>query len=234
MDSPSLGVSREDPGKFVLGTIPVEKDGSAYFLVPSGIPVFFQALDARGLAVQTMRSLTYVQPGQTLSCIGCHESRESAPGIMARPSATLREASRISAGPAGSWPLRFDELVQPVLDKSCVSCHKPDSGDKLAARFDLTAENSYQSLMAFAEKNLEKLAFERDQSFAGQAPAANSKLLALLTGPDGHEGVRLDDESFDRLATWIDVYAEKLGSFSEQQERELQELRRNIAVLLTE
>ena len=234
MDSPSLGISKEDPGKFVLGTVPVEEDGSAYFRVPSGVPVFFQALDARGLAVQTMRSLTYVQPGQTLSCIGCHESRESAPGNTAKLSATLREASRITTGPAGSWPLRFDELVQPVLDKSCVSCHKSDSGDQQAARFDLTAENSYQSLMAFAEKDLEKLAFERDQSFVGQAPAAKSKLLALLTSPDGHQGVRLDDESFARLATWIDVYAQKLGSFSEQQERELRELRRNVAALLTE
>ncbi|MHC4511839.1 MAG: discoidin domain-containing protein, partial [Planctomycetota bacterium] len=39
MNSPSLGVSREDPGKFVLGTVPVEKDGSAYFCAPSGVPV---------------------------------------------------------------------------------------------------------------------------------------------------------------------------------------------------
>jgi hypothetical protein len=234
MDSPSLGVSREDPGKFVLGTVPVEEDGSAYLRVPSGVPVFFQALDERGLAIQTMRSLTYVQPGQTLSCIGCHEPRELAPGITARPSAALREASRIAPGPAGSWPLRFDTLVQPVLDKSCVSCHRPGSGDKLAARFDLTAENSYQNLMAFAEKDLEKLAFERDQSFVGQAPAAKSKLLALLTGPDGHQGVRLDDESFNRLVTWIDVYAQKLGSFSEQQEQELRELRHKIRSMLAE
>ena len=45
MNSPSLGVSAEDPGKFVLGTVPVEADGSASFRAPSGIPVFFQALD---------------------------------------------------------------------------------------------------------------------------------------------------------------------------------------------
>ena len=79
MNNPSLGMSHEDPGKFVLGTVPVEADGSAYFRVPSGVPVLFQALDHQGLAVQTMRSLTYVQPQQTLACIGCHESREAAP-----------------------------------------------------------------------------------------------------------------------------------------------------------
>jgi len=234
MDSPSLGISKEDPGKFVLGTVPVEKDGSAYFYVPSGVPVFFQALDGNGLALQTMRSLTYVQPGQTLSCIGCHESRELAPRIARRPIAARGEPSRLTPGPAGSWPLRFDTLVQPVLDKSCVLCHSAGSGDKHAAQFDLTVENSYQNLISFAEKDLEKLAFEKDVSIVGQSPAVQSKLLALLRHPDGHRGIHLDDDSFERLATWIDVYAQKLGSFSEQQEQELIDLRRKFRSILAE
>jgi hypothetical protein len=234
MDSPSLGVSKEDPGKFVLGTVPVEEDGSVYFFVPSGVPVFFQALDNKGLALQTMRSLTYVQPGQTLSCIGCHESRELAPKVAGRPVAAHREPSRLTPGPDGSWPLRFDTLVQPVLDKSCVSCHSPGSNDKIAAQFDLTAENSYQSLISFAEKDLEKLAFEKDVSIVGQSAAMQSKLFALLTQPEGHQGVHLDDNSFERLATWIDVYAQKLGSFSKEQEQELIAFRRNMRSLLAE
>ncbi len=69
------------------------------FRVPSGIPVFFQALDRQGLAVQTMRSLTYVQPGQTLSCIGCHESREAAPPVRAVSTALRHEPSKITPGP---------------------------------------------------------------------------------------------------------------------------------------
>jgi hypothetical protein len=234
MNSPSLGVSREDPGKFVIGTVPVAEDGSAYFRAPSGVPVFFQALDNKGLALQTMRTLTYAQAGQTLSCIGCHESRDSAPGVRRHPLALRQEASRITPGPAGSWPLRFDELVQPVLDKSCVSCHRPGGSNEQAARFDLTAQNSYQSLMVFAEKDLEKLAFEQDRSLVGHAPAANSKLLSVLTQADGHQGVRLDNDSFERLVTWIDVYAQRLGSFSERQEQDLRELRRRIRSVLAE
>ncbi|HSH16031.1 MAG TPA: discoidin domain-containing protein, partial [Verrucomicrobiae bacterium] len=74
MNQPALGLTRDDPGKAVLGTVPVEADGSAYFRVPSGVALFFQALDAQGRAVQTMRSATHVQPGQTLSCNGCHDS----------------------------------------------------------------------------------------------------------------------------------------------------------------
>jgi hypothetical protein len=62
MNFPVMGMTRDDPGKFVLGTVPVEADGSAYFHVPSGVPFFVQALDEEGLAVQTMRSATSVQP----------------------------------------------------------------------------------------------------------------------------------------------------------------------------
>ena len=233
MNQPNLGVSSEDPGKFLLGTVPVEADGSAYFRVPSGVSIFFQAVDADGLAVQTMRSLTYVWPGQTLACVGCHESREAAPtSPRAQPLAAAREPSRLAPGPDGSWPLRFDRLVQPVLDKHCVSCHRPDAEDKKAARFDLTAAKAYESLLEFGGKDLRQLAFERDRSVAGECPARRSKLLALLREKDGHAGVRLDAASLERLAVWMDLYAQRQGHFSERQEAQLAELRERLAPLL--
>ncbi|UCG46266.1 MAG: discoidin domain-containing protein [Phycisphaerales bacterium] len=234
MNSPNLGVSSEDPGKFVIGTVPVEVDGSAYFTVPSGVSLFFQALDEKGLAVQTMRSLTYVQPGQTLSCIGCHESRETTPAVRTLPLAAGRGPSKITPGPPGSWPLRFDRLVQPVLDKSCVSCHRPGGESPKAAALDLTAPTAYRTLISFAEKDLEKLAFERDRSVVGQCTAAKSRLLSILTADGGHEGVTLDSENLDRLVTWMDCYAQRLGSFSNRQEELIVELRRRTASLLAQ
>ncbi len=232
MNQPNLGVSKEDPGKFVLGTVPVKPDGSAYFRAPAGVSVFFQALDARGMVVQTMRTLTYVQPGQTLSCIGCHESREQTPAVRGSLMATAREASRILPGPSGTWPLRFDRLVQPVLQAQCVRCHNSTSEDQEAARFDLSAAHAYENLLAFGGDDLRKLAFERDFSPVGECPAQRSKLLAFLTDGDGHAGVRLDPEDFNRLVTWMDTYAHRQGSFSERQERQLEALRREWANLL--
>jgi hypothetical protein len=234
MNSPVLGISAEDPGKFVLGTVPVEPDGSAHFRVPSGVPVFFQALDADGLAVQTMRSLTYVQPNETLSCIGCHESREAAPQVRPAPAAALREPSKLTAGPQGSWPLRFDTLVQPVLDKQCVGCHSPHSGDAKAARYDLSPAKSYANLLAYANNDLGNLAHERDRSVAGECPARKSKLLALLRAPGGHGGGHLDADDLARLATWMDTYAQRLGHFSDAQEAKLREFRQRLAGLMTE
>jgi hypothetical protein len=231
MNAPVLGVSAEDPGKFVLGTVPIEEDGSACFRVPSGVPVFFQVLDEKGLALQTMRSLSYVMPQQTQGCIGCHEHRDSAPPTGRMPLAAARP-SRITPGPEGSWPLRYDQLVQPVLDRACVSCHKAGSDNAKAAALVLTADKSYQSLMGFGGEDLKKVAFERDRSIPGECTAMKSKLYALLSDAKGHEGLRLDAASLDRLVLWMDTYAQRQGSFSEKQEGELRELRKTWSDLL--
>ncbi len=232
MNQPNIGVSGEDPAKYVLGTVPVEADGSAYFRVPSGVSLFFQALDARGLAVQTMRSLTYVQPQQTLSCIGCHESRETAPSTAQFPVALSRGPSKLTLGPAGSWPLRFDQLVQPVLDRSCVACHKPGSKDREAAQLDLTTPKSYENLLNFGGKDLYNLVRERDRSLVGETPARKSKLYALLTAEKGHAGVRLDAGDLQRLITWMDVYGHRQGHYDATQEKALEQFREKLSPML--
>jgi len=233
MNRPSLGVSREDPGKFLLGSVPVEADGSAYFRVPSGMPLLLHAVDAEGLAVQTMRSLTYVGPGQTLSCIGCHESREAAPPAQGkRPLAAMRAPSALLPGPEGAWPLRYDRLVQPVLDRDCVSCHRSGGSDPRAARLDLRPASSYDQLLAFGGNDLAQLAHERDRSIAGHCVARKSKLWALLADAKGHAGVHLDRDSLNRFAVWMDLYAQRQGHYSDAQEQQLHRLRDQLAPLL--
>ena len=131
-NQPMMGVAGEENGRAILGTVPVEPDGSAYFELPAGKPVLFQALDERGMAYQTMRSLTFVQPGERTSCIGCHEHRMSSPPSDARPPLALRRPpSAIQPGDLGGRPFRFVEMVQPVLDRHCVRCH---GGEKTEAR----------------------------------------------------------------------------------------------------
>ena len=236
MNFPNIGVTRDDPGKCVLGTVPVEPDGSAYFRIPSGVIVFFQALDARGVAVQTMRSVTHVQPGQSLSCFGCHEHRQQAPPAR-YVLATARAPSSIAAGPDGSWPLRFDRLIQPVLDARCVSCHHLQATNVVAAKFDLTPAKAYDTLVAFGKPNLQEqvwAGYRRGFSVAGDGMARQSALLAFLDAPSGHYGVWLDADSRERLLTWMDTYAQRLGHFSDEQERALIELRRSCAGLVIE
>jgi hypothetical protein len=120
-------------------------------------------------------------------------------------------------------------LVQPVLDRYCVRCHKPAGDDAKAAKIDLTAANAYATLLGFGGEDLKKKAFERDRSIPGQCTAATSKLWALVGPEKGHEGVKLDPDSRERLLAWMDTYAQCRGSFSESQEKELEKSRRDWA-----
>ncbi|MCK4998961.1 MAG: PD40 domain-containing protein, partial [Anaerohalosphaera sp.] len=61
----------------VLGTVPVEDDGSAYMELPADRGLFFVALDESGKSVKRMQSFLTVKPGETTSCLGCHEQRTS-------------------------------------------------------------------------------------------------------------------------------------------------------------
>ncbi|MCU0961839.1 MAG: discoidin domain-containing protein [Pirellulaceae bacterium] len=233
MNAPQMGITLDDPGKFVIGTVPVQDDGSAHFWVPAGVSFFLQALDADGMAVQTMRSATYLQPGQTASCIGCHEPRNTAPPDAA-PLAALVAPSKITNHVPGSWPLDYTELVQPVLEARCVSCHQP-GGE--GASFDLTPTQSYASLVAFGSPSLQdhvRTRYTEGKSTAGSGAARTNPLWKLLAA--GHYDVQLDDGERTRLIVWMDTYGQRAGSFDAQQSQQLRELRQRMAAanLLTD
>jgi hypothetical protein len=100
----------------VLGTVPVEEDGSAYFELPALRSIFFVAIDENDLSVKRMQSFMTVQPGESLSCVGCHEQRSSTapPGRLSK--ATLRPPSKIK--PVSGVPDIYDfpRDIQPILD----------------------------------------------------------------------------------------------------------------------
>jgi mono/diheme cytochrome c family protein len=220
IDRPPVGLPRGAPGKQVLGTVPVEADGSAYFRAPADVPLSFQALDEQGMAVQVMRSETYVQPGETITCVGCHEPRSGAPAL--RPIAALgRPPSIIKPGPEGSKPFSYPRLVQPVLDAQCVSCHgdtDPAGDVSLTSRPDGHYTASYNALaprVSYSDQGLID-----PLSTPGRFGARGSELNKLLL--EGHHGVRLSDGEFERLVTWMDANALFYGTFDpDDQARQL-------------
>ncbi|MFA6563305.1 MAG: hypothetical protein WCV00_15455 [Verrucomicrobiia bacterium] len=220
-NAPTVGLANASPGKQVLGTVPVEADGSAYFRAPAKIALAFQALDEHGQAVQTMRSITYLQPGESVSCVGCHEQRSSTPSSHRTAIARARPPSTMTSGPDGSKPLSYPILVQPVLDKHCVSCH---SGAKPAGKVALTGEAqgrysvSYNALIGrvsfsawggkpgdFRVVNSEPLS---QPDFFG---ARGSPLMKILRR--GHYDVVLSRDDTERLVTWMDANALFYGTF---------------------
>lgn len=79
--------------KRILGTVPVEEDGSALFTIPANTPISIQPLDKDGAAIQWMRSWLTGMPGEIVSCVGCHEDQNSIP-IPKRTIASTKQARR--------------------------------------------------------------------------------------------------------------------------------------------
>ncbi|MCY2995576.1 MAG: NPCBM/NEW2 domain-containing protein, partial [Planctomycetota bacterium] len=122
----------------VLGTVPVEADGSVCFKVPAKKELYFQALDENGLAITSMRSGTHFQPGEQAMCQGCHEPKPIAPlrSPVGELLATRRSPSAIQPDVDGTNPFSYPRLVQPVLDRHCTECHAktPDKAPRLDAQ----------------------------------------------------------------------------------------------------
>jgi hypothetical protein len=149
------------------------------------------------------------------------------------PLAARREPSKITPGPEGSWPLDYDELIQPVLNVYCVSCHQVGGGD--SHKFNLTRGKSWETLLNYGKPSLRDAVKNRylaGRSVAGEGAARQSQLLRYLGENPDHRAIVLDAESRDALVTWLDTYAQRLGHFSPEQEAHLAELRQSWAALL--
>jgi hypothetical protein len=239
-NNPPIGLAKEENARAILGTVPVAADGSARFKVPALTPILFQALDADGMAYQTMRSLTYVQPGERVSCVGCHENRMSAPPATTAQ-ALARPAAQIEPGAWGGRPFSYVEMVQPVLDAQCVRCH---GGAKTEGKVDLTGApqgpftRSYLALCG--DRNFWGTGTNPENASSALVPrfgarntiqvtppgglygARGSRLIRMLRAEPGHYGVKLSADDLRRLATWIDMNAVFYGAYGlEDQARQL-------------
>jgi hypothetical protein len=223
IDSPKVAAGLGAPGRQVLGTVPVEADGSAYFEAPAKTPVYFQALDAQGRAVQTMRSLVYLQPGETETCIGCHEHRMKKEPPRAQALAIRRAPSVIAPGPDGTKPFSYPRLVQPILDKHCVTCHdgKEPKRPVLTGTPEGWASRSFNALMKQVSYSTWGQPGPRDAlSEPLRFGALGSPLAKMLE--KGHGKVTLTPEEWARLYTWMDANGEFYGTFdAAEQKRQL-------------
>jgi formylglycine-generating enzyme required for sulfatase activity len=222
----------------ILGTVPVEADGSAVFKIPANIPISLQPLDAEGKALQIMRSWIVARPGENLSCIGCHEPPGATPAVRVTKAARKGPVEiKPWLGPARNY--EFKREVQPVLDKYCLSCHassKPADG-KLTITHkgkelpylggDVRLKGwgtkhhgrgaggnfsvSYFNLFRYTRHSGEES--EMKLLTPMEFHADTCELIMILE--KGHHGVTLDNEARNRLAAWIDLNTPYHGRWSE-------------------
>jgi hypothetical protein len=208
------GGGRQSPGvnwhsleaKEILGTVPVEDDGSAYFEVPSDVFFHFQLLDKDGKMIQSMRSGTIIQSGERQGCIGCHESRVGAPPVATTGlKALMRPPSKMGEGYGAGRPYNYLAEVQPVFDKHCVSCH--DFGKPAGDKVNLAGDKGLVFNASYLDLHRKKIVKVANAGPAQTLPAKAwgshaSKLTAHL---QGHKEVKLTAEEKMRVYTWMDI-----------------------------
>jgi hypothetical protein len=141
----------------IVGTVPVEEDGSAYFKVPTNMAVWFQALDEQKREVRRMRTHVEFQPGEFRGCIGCHETKPiAAPETKHLVSQALRDQPAMPVAPpwGDTETMDYESMIQPIFEAHCVKCHgrdEPKGGLNLTADRDAYGYiQSYRSLFGIA------------------------------------------------------------------------------------
>jgi hypothetical protein len=191
------------------GVVPVEKDGSAHFVVPAGRNIFYQALDANFRELQRERTYVNYAAGEVRSCTGCHAqssrtgSERASTTLLAltRPPSTPQpQPCDLPTGGGDGLPgqvIHYPTDIQPILDAKCVSCHGPQDpadGLRLTGETTLLYNTSYEAL---ASKELAGPLISEFTSFnkgdqgnyngaylpPGSLGCPASKLMAVLSDP---------------------------------------------------
>ena len=199
----------------IIGTVPVDPDGSAHFRVPvaSNASVYFQLLDADQMELRRMRSSVSFQPGEVRGCHGCHETRAGSAYSRAG-SAAQRQPDMPVPPPWGTRPLGYEWLVQPVLDRHCVRCHQ---GDKPAGELDLSRrpvsfglDSMFGSYMAIRARGLVAISNQRLNgavTAVKQYGSHASRLIGHLRSDPEHAKIALDSDEWLALVAWVDANA---------------------------
>jgi hypothetical protein len=231
-DVPRVGYSAQMLARGVLGTVPVEEDGSAHFVMPAGKAVYFQVLDEQGIAIQSMMSAAYTHAGERLMCQGCHEPRHHAPpSPRTYPLALRRAPSRLAIDVEGTWPLSFARLIQPILDTKCVACHQQERNKNSATKaIDLSIAvvegnyshwrgNSGPLFWTQGYANLGKFGWRAGgkSSTPGNVGTFKSRLFPILT--KGHHDVKLTPEEWHRFSVWLDCGSPFFGAYEQLAEQ---------------
>ena len=188
----------------ILGTVPVEVDGSAYFEVPANRSMVFRLLDKNDKSIKMMRSWVGVMPGEQASCVGCHEYHKEATVSLPPRRAFGRRASVIQPIIGVPAIIDFHRDIQPILDRACVSCHNPQ---KAEGRLSLVEHAGLSFTHGYSELTQRHFVFGGGSGMGRDLPysegSGTSLLLQILER--GHYDVKLNDKDRNLLRLWVDT-----------------------------
>ena len=198
--------------KRMLGTVPVEEDGSVIFKIPANTPVSLQPLDKNGRAVQWMRSWLTGQPGEIVSCVGCHEDQNQIV-IPKRVIASQKAPHALTPPEGGTRSFTFDLEVQPILDRACIACHNGE-GKAFDLRGGKKDGKGYGTSYLNLHPYVHRQGGEGDMVvlYPYEYHPNTSELVRLLK--KGHYNVQLTDAEWRKIYNWIDYNAPDKGYFN--------------------
>jgi len=213
-NNPRIGRGDQSLARIPLGVVPVEKDGSVYFKAPVGKAIYFQLLNEKGMAVQSMRSVTYVHPGEQMSCVGCHESKLTAPWANSRPLALRRRPSELVPEVEDQVMFSFHRHVKPVFEKKCVTCHreKEKRGPKSMNYGDLD-----QYIFYFGHGYRNRL-HGGSRVHPGKFGAMFSRMGKALLNSNHQESLkegRFTDQDFRTIVMWLDMNSNEFTAYKD-------------------
>ncbi len=233
--------------KRVHGTVDVHQDGSALFTAPANTPLYFQALDSNNRVVQTMRSWSTLMPGEMQSCVGCHEHKNSVPLSNHPISAAMnREVQSISPEHSGNRIFSYQNEVQPIWDKHCISCHDGVK-NSFSLKGDLRVVDN-QTKRKYSESYLSLTHARKtsnwNDSWQGNAEHPEVNWVSSLSEPTllkpyhagsntsniirrlekGHGGTSVSAQEIELVALWIDLLVPFIADYKEANNWTPQEL----------
>lgn len=211
MDKPFIGYGNESTPRIPLGTVALAPDGSAYFEAPAGKQLIFQVVDENNMAIQTMRSTAFVHPGERLTCLGCHETKnESYAAKGEQPMAFRRAPEKLQPECGPIEPVNFYRLVGPIMKGRCVVCHQKEG--KGPQKMDYESLRDY---VFYFEGGMFGTTIKKDhggsRSIPGRCGAAASRIGKALLTPAHQKAV--PEEERHRVILWLDANALRYSAY---------------------
>ena len=211
MDVPRIGYGEENTPRILLGAAPLASDGSAHFEAPAGKLLIFQVVDENGMAIQTMRTATYVHPGERLTCLGCHEpARAATPALAEQPLAFRGPPAKLQPEGPLRGPVSYSLNVKPITERRCAACHRREGKGPQDMSFEGLRPYAYWFTGGFLGTAMTPL-HGGSRSIPGRCGAAASKIGQALLTPAHRERVPEDERR--AVFLWLDANAPRYTAF---------------------
>ena len=107
----------------VIGTVPIESDGSVAIEVPANTPIHFQLLDVNEQPLVHETAFNTFAAGEVRSCLGCHEAKgEAPPCATAMPRAPETRLTRPSTERSDLHGTTAAKLLGDIPEIGTICC----------------------------------------------------------------------------------------------------------------